>query len=67
MENASKALLIAAAVLIVILLIALGVGVFNSSKGTVDTQASSVAGTINIKAETAANEIQTSLGVTPGT
>lgn len=36
MENASKALLIAGSVLIVILLIAMGVRVFTSTKGTVD-------------------------------
>lgn len=36
MENASKALLIAASVLIVILLIAMGVKVFNSTSGTTD-------------------------------
>ena len=37
MENASKALLIAASVLIVILLIAMGVRVFNSTSGTADS------------------------------
>ena len=36
MENASKALLIAASVLIVILLIAMGVRLFNSTSGTAD-------------------------------
>ena len=36
MENASKALLIAGSVLIVILLIAMGVRVFNSTQGTAD-------------------------------
>lgn len=36
MENASKALLIAGSVLIVILLIAVGVRVFNSTQGTAD-------------------------------
>lgn len=34
MENASKAILIAAAVLIVVLLIAFGMRIFNSTKGT---------------------------------
>lgn len=37
MENASKALLIAGSILIVILLIAMGVKVFNSTKGTTDS------------------------------
>ena len=36
MENASKALLIAASVLIVILLIAFGMKIFNSTSGTAD-------------------------------
>jgi len=36
MENASKALLIAASVLIVILLIAVGMKIFNSTSGTTD-------------------------------
>lgn len=36
MENASKALLIAASLLIVILLIAMGMKVFNSTAGTTD-------------------------------
>lgn len=36
MENASKALLIAASVLIVILLIAVGMRIFNSTSGTAD-------------------------------
>ena len=36
MENASKALLIAGSVLIVILLIAFGMKIFNSSSGTAD-------------------------------
>ena len=37
MENASKALLIAGSILIVILLIAMGVRVFNSTSGTTDS------------------------------
>ena len=37
MENASKALLIAASILIVILLIAIGMRVFNSTSGTTDS------------------------------
>lgn len=36
MENASKALLIAGAILIVILLIAVGMMVYNSSRGSID-------------------------------
>jgi flagellar basal body-associated protein FliL len=36
MENASKALLIAGAILVVILIIAVGMMVYNSAKGTVD-------------------------------
>ena len=42
MENASKALLIAASVLIVILLIAMGVRVLNSTSGTVDSTESTM-------------------------
>ena len=41
MENASKALLIAAAVLIVILLIAFGMRIFNTASQTGDAQAAS--------------------------
>lgn len=37
MENATKALLIAASVLIALLLIAVGLRVFNSTKGTVES------------------------------
>lgn len=40
MENASKALLIAGAILIAILLIAIGMMVFNSANGVIDTAAS---------------------------
>lgn len=49
MENASKALLIAAAVLIVILLVAFGVNVFNQSKNAGDAteSASQIKGGIN--------------------
>ena len=36
MENASKALLIAGAILVVILIIAVGMIVYNSSRGTID-------------------------------
>lgn len=37
MENASKALLIAGSILVVILLIAVGVRIFNSTQGTTDS------------------------------
>lgn len=49
MENASKALLIAAAVLIVILLVAFGVNVFNQSKNAGDAteSAAQIKGGIN--------------------
>jgi len=43
MENASKALLIAAAVLIVILLVAFGVGIFKSAEDATDVKGSSTA------------------------
>ena len=46
MENASKALLIAAGVLIVILLIAFGMSIFNSTGETAD-QATAVGGQID--------------------
>ena len=42
MENASKALLIAGAILIAILLIAIGMMVFNSASGVIDTASSSM-------------------------
>ena len=45
MENASKALLIAGAILIAILLIAIGMMVFNSAKGVIDTSASNMSDT----------------------
>ena len=45
MENASKALLIAAAVLVVILIIAFGMTIINSSTGTADQATSSIAST----------------------
>ena len=54
MENASKALLIAAAVLIVILLIAFGVSIFNSAKtagdaqGTADALGNKIEGTTQV-------------------
>ena len=45
MENASKALLIAASILIVILLIALGMRVFNSTRGSTDSVETTMATT----------------------
>lgn len=42
MENASKALLIAGAILIAILLIAIGMMVYNSASGVVDSAASNM-------------------------
>lgn len=42
MENASKALLIAGAILIAILLIAIGMMVFTSASGVIDTAASNM-------------------------
>ena len=39
MENASKALLIAGAILICILLIAIGMYIYNSAQGTIKTAA----------------------------
>ena len=45
MENASKALLIAGAILIAILLIAIGMMVFNSAKGVIDTSSSNMSDT----------------------
>jgi len=43
MENASKALLIAAGILVVILLIAFGVGIFNTAKESGDASGASTA------------------------
>ena len=45
MENASKALLIAGGVLIVILLIAMGMRIFNSTSGTADSLETTMVGT----------------------
>ena len=45
MENASKALLIAGAILVVILIIAVGMIVYNSSKGTIDEAISQMSST----------------------
>ena len=57
MENASKALLIAAAVLIVILLIAFGMRIFNSSR-TSTQKVDTVTSSIDSKIEAAAGEIE---------
>ena len=62
MENASKALIIAGAILISILLISLGIIMFNSSKGTTD-QAADTANAMQQGAQSAVNEIENSLGL----
>ena len=62
MENASKALIIAGAILISILLISLGIIMFNSSKGTTD-QAASTANAMEQGAQAGVNQIQNSLGL----
>ena len=54
MENATKALLIAAAVLIVILVIALGMRIFNSTSGAAK-DASQAGGTISNSTSSATN------------
>ena len=59
MENASKALLIAAAVLIVILLIAFGVGIFNSAQDA--GSADEAAGSIKSGVEGASTNLNTTL------
>ncbi len=60
MENASKALIIAGAILISILLISLGIIMFNASKGTTD-QASGTANAMEQGAQKGVNSIQNSL------
>ena len=60
MENASKALIIAGSVLIAILLISLGIIMFNASKGTTD-QASGTANAMEQGAQKGVNSIQNSL------
>lgn len=62
MENASKALIIAGAILISILLISLGIIMFNSSKGTTD-QASNTAGAMEEGAQAGVNNIRSSLNL----
>ena len=60
MENASKALIIAGAILIAILLISLGIIMFNSSKGTTD-QATGTANAMEQGAQQGVNSIRNSL------
>ena len=60
MENASKALLIAAAVLIVILLIAFGMRIFNST-GDVSGQAESTGQQLTNSAQAASNSAKNAL------
>ena len=59
MENASKALIIAGALLISILLVSLGIMMFNSSKGTTDK-----AGDTSNVLETSANKQVETLNTT---
>lgn len=60
MENASKALIIAGAILISILLISLGIIMFNSSKGTSE-QAKNTASAMENGAQQGVNRIESSL------
>ena len=60
MENASKALIIAGAILISILLISLGIIMFNASKGTTN-QAGATANQMESGAQTGVNMITNSL------
>lgn len=62
MENASKALIIAGAILISILLITLGITLYNSSKGTTD-QATQLGDTMGNGAQSAVGQLGTALGV----
>ena len=57
MENASKALIIAGAILIAILLISLGIIMFNSSSGTTD-QAENTSAAMEAGAQAGVNSIQ---------
>ena len=61
MENASKALLIAAAVLVVIVLIAFGMKIFNSTEGT-SSEAQEVGQAIEDTAESASSLAMLKLG-----
>lgn len=66
MENATKALLIAAAVLVVIVIIALGVRLLGAA-GDSSTQAKNVSKTLTTTTEKAATEISTGLStLVPG-
>ena len=66
MENATKALLIAAAVLVVIVIIALGVRLLGAA-GDSSTQAQEVSETLTTTTEKAASEISTELStIVPG-
>jgi len=60
MENASKALIIAGAILISILLISLGIMMFNSSKGTTD-QAASTANALQAGAQAGVDRLESSV------
>ena len=60
MENASKALLIAASVLIVVLLIAFGVGIFKSAEGAGDASDATTA--IDSALDGATTELKGALG-----
>ncbi len=62
MENASKALIIAGAILISILLISLGIVMFNASKGPTG-QATDTANAMEQGAQKGVNNIQQSLGL----
>lgn len=62
MENASKALIIAGAILISILLISLGIIMFNASKGTTD-QANSTGNVMQQGAQKEINSIKNSLNM----
>ena len=57
MENASKALLIAAAVLIVILLVAFSMKIFQSTNGKTANDAGTIGSTISNQMESAASSI----------
>ena len=63
MENASKALIIAGAILISILLISLGILMFNASKGTTD-QASSTGNALSNYANQGVEKIEGTLANT---
>ncbi len=63
MENASKALIIAGAILISILLISLGIIMYNASTGTTD-QASNTASAMEEGAQAGVDSIRNSLNLT---